>query len=353
MTTTIDRLQLLKALNACKRALTSKGNVPVLASYCFTGDAVYAFDGVVAIYAQADIGGFVGAVPGDALRRWLEIAPGDRVTVDTDESSTVWKSGKRKLGLEALPAADFAIGELPVLDTWIELDDHFQDYLRVAATSIGTDDRHEWRLGVTLSFASEKSIEFLASDNITVACVEAEYQVPEVLRGTARVIPPQAVAALLAMKERPLFLGITHSWTYFTFDNGQSIIVRATVDADAGRFASIVDGGDWSGNFAKVSEGLERSLREICAVAKTTDLVRARLRVNDGELRIYCSDGIVSIEDVTSFESDGAKHGDADIFTNPMLLERALTYVDEIRLTDRAILLRSDSVRVLVSTLSG
>lgn len=353
MTTTIDRLQLLKTLNACKRALTSKGNVPVLSSYCFTGDAVYAFDGVVAIYGPADIGGFVGAVPGDALRHWLDVMPGDRVTVETTDSSTIWKSGKRKLGLEALPATDFAIGQLPVADHWIELDEHFQDYLRVAATSIGTDDRHEWRLGVTVSFVDSKLLEFLASDNITVACVEAEYDVPDALHGTARVIPPQAVAALLATKERPTFMGITHSWTYFTFENGQSISVRSTADADVGRFASIVDSGDWSGNFAKVSEGLERSLREICAVAKTTDLVRARLRADNGELRIDCSDGIVSIEDVTSFECEGDPHEDVEIFTNPMLLERALTYVDEIRLTERAILLRSGSVRVLVSTLGG
>lgn len=351
MTNTIDRVQLLQTLTACKRALTTKGNVPVLASYCFTGDDVYAFDGVVAIYGKANLGGFVGAVPGDALRQWLEVAPGDRVVLETTESATIWKSGQRKLRLEALPVSDFAIGELPDAEYWIELDEHFKDYLRVAATSLGTDDRHEWRLGVTLSFVDDNSIQFLSSDDITVACVEAEYEVPEGMHGTARVLPPQAVTVLLATKEVPKFMGIAGSWTYFMFDDGQSISVRATADADAERFRSVVNGINWTGSFAKVSEGLERSLREVCAVAKTTDMVRARLRADNGELRIDCSDGIITIEDVTSFESEA--HEDADVCTNPMLLQRALTYVDEIRLTPNAVLLRSEHVRVLVSTLSG
>ena len=351
--TTIDRIELLKTLTACKRALTSKGNVPVLGSYCFTGNAVYAFDGVVAIYGQASLGDFIGAVPGDPLRQWLEVAPGDRVDVDTTVSATIWKSGRRRLRLESLPASDFAIGELPNADYWIELDEHFLDYLRVAATSLGTDDRHEWRLGVTINFVDANSVQFLASDNITVACVDAEYEIPEGLRGTARVLPPQAVVALLAAKQTPTHMGITGSWTYFMFEDGQSISVRATADADVGRFQSIVDGGNWTGEFAKVSEGLERSLREICAVAKTTDLVRARLRAGNGELRIDCTDGIVTIEDATSFECEGDGHEDIDVCANPMLLDRALTHVDEIRLTPNAILLRSESVRVLVSTLSG
>lgn len=349
--TTIDRIALLKVLNLCKRGLTSKGNVPVLASYCFTGEAVYAFDGVVAIYGQADLGGFVGAVPGDALRQWLEVATSESVSVETTDSSIEWTTGRRRLQLEALPACDFPIGELPRAHSWVMLDEHFLDYLRVASTSLGTDDRHEWRLGVTLNFVDGKSMQFLASDNITVACVDAEYEVPDTLHGTARVVPPQAVAALLATREPPTHVGIMHSWTYFMYQDGHQVICRATADADPKRFQVIVEGGDWGGEFAKVSEGLAESLHGICTVAKTTDMVRAQLRVDGGELHVDCSDGIVTIEDVTSFESEG--HGDAEVFVNPMLLNRALTYVDEIRLTDRAVLLRGLSVRVLVSTLSA
>lgn len=352
MTITIDRIQLLKTLTACKRGLTTKGDVPVLASYCFTGENVYAFDGVVAIHGTANVAGFVGAVRGDALRQWLEVSSGDTVGVEVADCATIWKSGRRRLRMEALPSDDFPIGQLPDADHWVVLDEHFKDYLRVAAASLGTDHRHEWRLGVTVSFVDDNSVQFLSSDNVTVACVDAEYEVPVQLHGTARVLPPQAVTALLGTKEQPTFMGIAGSWTYFTFENGMSISVRATADPDVARFHAIIDGlPNWAGSFAKVSKGLERSLREICAVAKTTDMVRARLRAGDGELRIDCSDGVVTVEDVTSFDSEG--HEDADIYANPMLLDRALTYVDEIRLTTSAILLRSDSVRVLVSTLAG
>lgn len=343
----INRTELLEALNHCKRALTSRGNVPVLGSYCFDGSTVYAYDGVIALTAPCSLSEFKGALPGNTLRQWLEVVSEEQIAAIVEESSTTWKAGRRRMKLEALSHADFVMRELPEAVVGFKLDEHFLDYLRVAATSMGTDEGHAWRLGVTIAFDGSDSLRMYASDNTTVACVSAEYEIPPEMEGTAIILPPQAVSAILATKGIPEYLGVSSAWTHFVYPDRRTVLARASADADAKRFVEISGTAEWAGDFTQVSEGLERSLREICKVARTTDLVRAELTVSGGELQINCTDGIVTIEDTTAFKG----HADCSIVTNPALLDRALEEVDEIKLTERAVLMRSESVRVMVSTL--
>lgn len=348
----LHRETILGKLNTCRRALRSKGDVPVLASYCFTEDGdVYAHDGVVVIIEPCSLDGFAGALPGDALRQWLDAVPGDDVEfATTGATSTVWKCGRRKLRLEALPPSAFAVTSLPEPDHAIALDEHFIDYLRVAATSLGTDAMHPALLGVTFD-ATGNELRFLATDNLSVAVVETGYDVPDALRGTAHIIPPQAVNAVLATKGTPAKWGVSKAWAHFEYDDARAVLTRASTAADANRFDQIVSGVDWNAPFASVYEGLECSLAEIVKVAKTAGMVRAQLRADNGEMRIDCTDGVISVEDVTTFESDG--HEDVSAFVNPELLNRVLPYVDEIRLTPNAILLRSEAVRAMVQGLAG
>lgn len=351
----LDRKRLIDTLVHCKRGLTSKGNIPVLGAYCFTGSTVFAYDGTVVMMAAYDeLPGFVGALPGEALRQWLELVPGDDVTVEIEKSSTLWKAGRRRMKLESLPHSEFALREIPLREIpqaqqWVELDEHFLDYLRVASTSLGTDAEHDWRLGVTFHFVDDSTIRILSSDNVTVACVRADYEVPEELHGSSVVIPPQAVAAVLSVRDTPSHVGFCQAWTHFVYEDGRVILARIPSGADVARFDNILANADWETVFAPVSEGLEQSLSEMCKVAKTTDLVRAQFTAAKGELSIHSTDGIVTIEDATTFEG----HPDREVCANPMLLDRAIGYVDEIALTSHVVLLKSENVNVMVSTLAG
>lgn len=346
----IARQELLAKLGTCKRALSTKGQIPVLASYCFAGDFVYAFDGVVAIAEPYSLGEFVGALPGATLHQWLDAVSGDEVRVEVKDPSVEWKCGRRRLKLGALPGTAFPVAEWPEPEHWIELDAHFLDYLRAAATSMGSDDQHPWRMGVTVGFPDSKSMEFLASDNVSVACVVGEYAIPEALEGSAVILPPQAVAALLA-EECPVEMGVTAAWVHFGYQSKRQVLVRSSSATDVARFHLIIQGQDWGAPFARVSERLEASVLETCKVVKTTDLVRAELCVRGEELSIECSDGVVTIADTVAFKGRDGAHGDCDVHANPALLGRAIEYVEEVRLTENAILMRSPSVRFLVSTM--
>lgn len=104
--TSINREDLLKILNLIKPSLSSQNFVPILLNFCFTGNTVYAFDGVQCAginYKLKD----KFSISGDLLIKLLQSYNTKQLLIDVSDSVTNINIGKSKLKLSCLSEKEF------------------------------------------------------------------------------------------------------------------------------------------------------------------------------------------------------------------------------------------------------
>lgn len=341
----LETKQFSAVLNACKRALSTRKEVPVLASYCFTGTHVYAYDGFLAIVEpfESDIR---GALPGSALRSWVSAQTRD-LEVDCEETCAKFRAGRRKLSLPMLGADAFAFSEMPQPRDWIRLDEHFAQYISAARIALGTDDAHPWRYGITVSFDGDERVTMYATDNTTIVEVDACYQVPASLVGTAVTLPPALVETLAASSEDPHRMGIDGPWIVIEWKGGRRVMGRVMTTTDVGRFREAIDGhgraSEWAEEFVQTTRSMDVSVAQIATISKGRENTIVELQAVGDAVDVRYRDGAIQVDDRLEIAHESAV-GRYDA----QAVHSALVYAESFRIGTGVLYLASERVRMMV-----
>ena len=159
----VDREELLKVLSLIKPALSIQDFVPIQLNFCFTGDIVYAFDGIQCAgidYKVKD----VFSVFGDLFFKLLQGYNAKQLSINVSDSIVNVTIGKSKLKLSCLPEKEFTF-DFPDLPkhALFKVTEDFITGVSKCLISVSEDQRVENQCGVILDLSDR--IQYLYSTN--------------------------------------------------------------------------------------------------------------------------------------------------------------------------------------------
>lgn len=184
-----SRTELMKIVSLLRPALSTQDYIPALKHICFDAGNAVAYNDTSAISVAYDMT-FKRLVPGDLLIRALGSLGGEKVAITYDEKTSVLllASGRSKLKLPTMPAADFPfegmktdVGEVPLTKDMLR-------GIQLCLLSVGADPTHPAQMGVTLEINEKGHAEFFSTDNFTISRYETTDKVE--LPGDSPIILP-------------------------------------------------------------------------------------------------------------------------------------------------------------------
>ena len=178
----LSRKDLLAAISLVTPAVGSPTFVPILSHLCFDGASVTAYNDVVAISTRCEVD-FAKSIPGDLLTKLLGSLASDDVSIqpDGDTEHVLIRSGRSKLTLPCLPAADYVF-DFPDTEKAkfsVVATDELIKGLDLCLLSVGNDPTHAAQLGITLTSKTGHHLASYSTDNFTMSRHITEGDFPE------------------------------------------------------------------------------------------------------------------------------------------------------------------------------
>lgn len=236
----MDRKQLVETLKKVEPALAARNEIPVLASFCFNGETVHAFNKIIALVCPCRTE-FKGAVQGRLFLDSLALSRADTAEFSVEAETLTVKVGKSKLETPLLAPEEFQF-QSPEKGKGkaLKVDEKWLAALAVAAAGMGRKlGGAVWQYGVTLDICDGGCI-FYATDNRTITRVTAgkpgkvEFSV---------ILLPEFVDALLNAAKGAAPKGIVFSpqWVQAFFNGGLRLFSITMEGASSKSYRDITD----------------------------------------------------------------------------------------------------------------
>ena len=159
----VNREELLKILNLIKPSLSTQDFVPTLRNFCFTGDTVYAFDGIQCAsitYKSKDR----FSVSGDLFVKLLQSYNNKQLSIDVSDSTAKVNIGKSKLKLSCLSEKEFTF-DFPKLpkNSLFKITEDFINGISKCLVSVNDNQLIENQCGIILDLSGRT--QYLYSTN--------------------------------------------------------------------------------------------------------------------------------------------------------------------------------------------
>tara|TARA_B100000700_G_scaffold311500_1_gene393429 strand:+ start:57011 stop:58120 length:1110 start_codon:yes stop_codon:yes gene_type:complete len=168
MTCRTDDLQ--EALQLVKPALSLNNILPIMQSYCFTGDCVFAYNDFISIGVALDTS-FSAAIAGNALNKCVSTIRAEEVSFVENDGNLVLKHGRSKMAFVTHPAEEFVLTVDSLTDDAVftmEVDMAFSEALASAMLSIDTQYFFDVFGSVALSMREGEPLTLYSTDDQTL-----------------------------------------------------------------------------------------------------------------------------------------------------------------------------------------
>lgn len=233
----MNRNDLLAALKICRPALASNDLIPVLSHYCFDGDRVFAYNDVMCIAVDIDVG-ISCALPGDPLYRVIDSFSSDEVYLEAQKTDVLvrGKTKKAKVTMPFLTAHTFLYrdpGDKEATQD-MELTEETVNAMQFCLDSVPDNPLLPYQMGITVS----KDGWMYASDGTTVAYADTS------LKCKKAVLLPAAfckqVVSLFSVEEAGT-LCIGEDFAIGEFHPGVMIFTKLPFASEVGKFERVLD----------------------------------------------------------------------------------------------------------------
>ena len=198
--TEANRAALLAAATLVRPALAKSEYVPALTHIQFRGGFATAYNDTAAIAVSCPPG-IERCVPGELLIKALGAFSGATlaITLPKGESGLQIQSGRSKVKLPTLPAADFPFDSAlsSAGGTETELSPAVLAGIDRCLISVGSDEKHPATMGVTLEAGEGSKAVLYSTDNVTITRVETAEQIRA---GTLVILPTFFCEQLLSVR---------------------------------------------------------------------------------------------------------------------------------------------------------
>ena len=349
----MKRTDVINNLKKVAPALANKEFIPAFCCFTFKDGNVIAYDDVIGIKSQLDIG-FNGLVRGWTLIEYLSKSTAPEIEFEANGNSLTIRGSKRsefKMPLKSLDDALFDFPDTKDADS-VEFTGMVLEALQLALMSMGTDPSHPWRLGVSLYFG-DGFVVLYSSDNLTMSRCEVDCTVPKKFVGKGMILPPKfcSMAAGTKTKVANLFVSKDSSWVIMKFDNGIEMFTRTINDLQIARFEKVFDNYDRDKiDVVQIPKGLESSLDKALVVLDSKLNKYSKMSVKEDKLHLDTTTPIGEVHDSHSFKG----HKEVEVTVPPQMLKRAMKNVDSISLIgDRCVYCEGNGITYLVSVVQG
>lgn len=343
----MEREQLMKALKLAGGAVSTKEDMPALASYFFDGKWVRAYDDEVAISTRCTMP-LEGGVSGKVLTTWVGACSGVDVEVLGGEGKErMLQCGRSKLSVSLLDPKDFVFEEPAEAEATLEAPLDLLEAMGHAQIYMGSDEAHPWRIGMTISVDDGKARVFTTT-NVAMAYATAPVESDEAIE---IVIPIRFVNLLLSMSKTQglAALRIGKGWIEATFDDETVLFSRTLKEVNVAGYEKVLThmyGG--KPTFIPVPEGFVDVIERVGRVMSATREESATLQIKKGSMLIHTA-GTTGLAALADNVQCAPEHPDVSVHFVPASSLPALKLAKEMAVVPNAILLRGQDFESFVS----
>jgi hypothetical protein len=214
--------------------------------------------------------------------------------------------------------------------------------LDFVATSIGVDQAHAWRLGVTLDFGD--GVELFATDNLSISSCECAGRVTGLAKKSI-ILPAAFVSAVCKVKRDPESWVISQNMIGVVYD-GQSIYSRTLGRGEPHKHRKLLESVDWDG-FVAIPDEFSKAI-ESCLIFLTKEDDAIDLIVSKGTLVVR----VKSDKGETETDMDFVAKKSLGVKVSARTLLRQLKGCESMAILEHAILLRNKVGDRMVAVLS-
>lgn len=349
--------QLLSALKIAQPALGAAENVlPVLAHFCFMGDAVYAYDDMTAIVVVLP-NGLTCALHGDTLIGLLEASTGvEDVEIKMTEAGAQLNVGTGLVKVPTLSETDFVF-TLPQEDATfaLPLTDEAIRALEVCLMSVSDDALKPEFNGVTVAM-QDGSLVFYSSDNATATRYTPERKVVTRVRNFAAVIPPASCSKLLKLRaslgrDESVKLVIGERSAIGEFAGTPPVTLFSKVlPAKPELFAKMLEAHEKTAKFFPVPVGLLQEVKKAAVLLSRESVKQLVLRFSKGKIALQALGSLGRMQ--TSVAAECAD--DAAVCVIPEFLLRILPHAQRMAVhNERSLVFSGSNLLHIVGNRTG
>lgn len=339
---------LADALRVAKPALSLNNILPVMKSYCFTGTYVFAYNDFLAIGVALDTP-FVGAVPGDALKKCTDTFRTDDLEFIEDGDNLILRNGRTKVSFATMPETSFALNPAELkanASASLTVDRAFAEGLGEAMISIDTQYFFDVYGSVALDLTPGEPLVLYSTDDQTLTRVQLPNLSCPALPGFTHetiLLPNDFCKQFLSMYKHffeshngEVVVYLTNEYLYADFGNGYGWIMVELPEADLIPYADVyedsmpdTDQGEW-GNVDD----------ELLAILSRADaLWKLNVGKHQAQETLYITEGSsateVCLEQETGDQQladkwSGALAPEGEVVVNPKLMLRAAKSLSEV-----------------------
>lgn len=344
----MKRADLLAALHRAAPALSNKEMVPAFGNFFFDGKTVQAYDDILAIQTPLE-SDLEGGLPGRLLMEFLGASRVAEVEFEIKGQDCTVKSakgGRSRLRLSMMALDDFAF-----LDQWpkakpnLEGSEALLTALRQCSVSMGLDPADPSRLGVTLA-AGASDVRLYSCNNVVVTCSVAKMKPPKDLE--AAILPVRFCEFLLERSDAPDGITVAKDFVEARYSDGTRVWCKGIMGADGAFFEKLLAHiKDWGKGFLPIPKTLGGCLDRALIVVDP-EKPFSKVRVAEGRVRFMTQgrQGSAVVHDSAGIEGE---HPDVEVHVRPLMLQKALPYSDEFRITESAVAFKGKGFRSMVS----
>lgn len=305
---TTSRETLLKTVNLLRPALATQNYIPALMHIRFAENYATAYNDVTAIMVRCEAMEDDICLPGDLLIRALQSFKGESLLMQAGKDSSIQLvSGRSKVKLPSLPAADFPF-ELPDgKAAIIAFDNAILKGIERCLTGVGKDSTHPAQLGVTLD--TEDGVAVLYStDNYTISRYRTATKLK--LPGDAPIILPTFFAEQLlslgkVFSDEDIDLHVLPGVVIAKLGNKARLVTKTLVDVEPLDFAAVlsrcVDLNEVERIVEVIPDAFEGAFeRALLVMSSEVDKVTKVTAARDG-LRLHTSSALGDADDTLPF----------------------------------------------------
>lgn len=342
----LKRKDLLAILKKVEPAVDPKSQMEWVKCIYFTGKEAIAFDHKIGISVPCSLG-IHGGLEGRVLIDWLAASNARDLKWEVEDGDVVLRAGRARHRIPIQPAEMFSF-EMPDDPIGrIALSDQLVQLLSRVSTSMGTNEEHPWRMGITVRISAKRAT-FYSSDNFTASREPLPIRAKKGMSGTELIMSPDFVNLLLssAKGERAGELLLGDGWVQCTFESGLRIYGLTIADVQVDTYEQLFDTltNGLESEPVGIPKGMEGCLKRMSAVLSISDQKCATAKVRSGKLTLE-ADGSTHARDWLKLP----EHGDVEIKFCPEYARRALPHCDRMLLSEECIYLAADGYEHVIA----
>lgn len=356
--TTAKRDALLSSMTLVRPALATQSFIPAWTHILLADGFATTYNDTMSIQVRAPLDGLESVcVPGEMFIRALGSFNAETVLLQEhgDAQALLLTSGRSKLKVPVLPAADFKLPNLKGTPAEVALTDDILVGIKQCLFSVGADPTHPAQMGVTLGVLGDGSrgaAVLYSTDNTAISryCTTSKIELP----GGAPIILPthfceQLLVLAKAFPEDDLDLLVYPGAVKVQVGKKASLLTKMMVDLEPLDFESIIskylDVAEVKKHLSVLPPAFDAAFnRALLVLASETDKATKITPERDGSVSLFSKTALGEAED--DFTLD--KKADGKPFhVDPSLVLRAAKTCGSVAFYPRVLVLASDDAKFI------